>query len=220
MTRQLPASIIKEAHHYGHKTCYQQGQSIHLRGDAKPGLSIILNGLVKVGNFDLEGRYQLTALLKTGDTFGEFTLFTQLPRTHNSSAFSDCEILLINQTQFEYWLKDKPEIAALMLTNISQKLHSALEALDDIKRLPVHIRLAKVIIALCIEQETTTLTLRQSDCAEFLGLTVLSAHKAIKKLSDLRHVQSHYGTITVPNLAVLQSFVSEHSSLYPLEPNT
>lgn len=215
--RQLPESMLKDAYHYGRMYRYQKGQSIHLRGDTKPGLSIIISGIVKVGNFDLEGRYQLTALLKAGDTFGEFTLFAKLPRTHNSSAFTDCEILLINQTQFNLWISDKPEIAMSMLSNISQKLHTALELLDDIKRLPVHVRLAKIIIALCIEQATFTLKLRQSDCAEILGLTVLSTHKAINKLNNLGLIKSGYGIIEVAELSVLKSFVLEHSSLIQIE---
>ena len=217
--RQLPRHLLKDAYHYGRLQKYQKDQSIFLRGDAKPGLSIIVSGVVKVGNFDLEGRYQLTALLKTGDTFGEFTLFTQLPRTHNSNAFTDCEILLMNQSQFNRWSSDNPEITPYMLTNISQKLHTALELLDDIKRLPVHVRLAKIILTLCTEQESCKLDLRQSDYAEFLGLTVLSTHKAIKKLNQMKLIQSYYGGVKVGNPQQLKNFVSEKSSLLPIEFN-
>ena len=216
--RQLPQSMLDDAHRYGLMQRYKKDQSIHLRGDAKPGLSIIVSGVVKVGNFDLEGRYQLSALLKAGDTFGEFTLFTSLPRTHNSSAFTDCEILLVNQPQFNSWMLDKPEIAQHMLTNISQKLHTVLELLDDIKRLPVHVRLAKVILTLCVEQDTSNLELRQSDYAEFLGLTVLSTHKAIKKLNKMNLIRSFYGGINVDDLEQLKRFVAEQSSLLPVEP--
>ncbi len=216
--RQLPQPMLDEARRYGQMQRYRKGQSIHLRGDAKPGLSIIISGVVKVGNFDLDGRYQLSALLRSGDTFGEFTLFTSLPRTHNSNAFTDCEILLVNQSQFNSWTLDEPDIVQHMLTNISQKLHSALELLDDIKRLPVHVRLAKIILVLCMEQDSTSLKLRQSDYAEFLGLTLLSTHKAIKKLNQLNLIQSFYGGIKVANLKQLKRFIVEHSSLLPVEP--
>ncbi len=215
--RQLPQSMLDVAHEYGRMYRYPKGQLIHTRGDSKPGLSIIVKGVVKVGNFDLEGRYQLTALLKEGDTFGEFTLFTDLPRTHNATAFSDCEIILINQKQFAFWLAKQPIVAQYMLTNISEKLHTVLELLDDIKRLPTHVRLAKVLLSLCIEQETTNLTIRQSDCAELLGLTVLSTHKALKTLNNLELIQSYYGGIAVSELDRLKRFVSKHSSVLPLE---
>ena len=215
--RQLPLHILDQATGYGTRKRYSAGENIHLRGDRKPGLSVVIDGLVKVGNTGFDGAYQLTALLKKGDTFGEFTLFANLPRTHNADAFSDCEIVQLTTQQFEYWVSKEPALVAAMLANVSQKLHSALEMLDDTKRLALPVRLAKMLLALSAEQNSLHLALRQSDCAELLGVTVLSAHKALKVLAKEELLASRYGKIEISDRARLGEYVSAKASLHSLD---
>ena len=215
--RQLPLELLLQAPLYGNQKHYHAGETIHLRGDRKPGLSVIMEGLVKVGNAGLDGGYQLTALLKKGDTFGEFTLFASLPRTHNANAFTDCIVVQLNPSQFEQWMTDCPSLSTAMLANVSQKLHSALEMLDDTRRLSMPARLAKVVMTLASEQNTQVLSLRQSDCAEMLGVTLLSAHKALNKLTQKGLLSSHYGKIEILDATALTAFVEQESSLQELK---
>jgi CRP-like cAMP-binding protein len=199
---------------------FAQGHQIHDRGDYKPGLSVVAQGEVKVGNYGLDGQYQLTAILRQGDTFGEFTLFANLPRTHNAQAYTDCEVLHLSERAFDDLIAKYPDFLRFMLASIAVKLHITLERLDDVLRLPTHVQLAKLLFQLSQVQQTNDIKLRQSDCAERLGVTVLSAHKAIKKLLALELITTSYGMIHISNLEQLALWLEDHLSLLPLHNHT
>ena len=65
---------------------YHDGQMVHSRGDTKPGLSIVKTGAVQAGVYDIDGTYIISSTLGPGHSFGEFTMFADLPRTHDMTA--------------------------------------------------------------------------------------------------------------------------------------
>ena len=141
----MEESLLSLCNQFGTPTEYENGAMIHNRGDLKPGLSIVLAGQVKVGNYGVDGNYQLTTVMERGDTFGEFTLYASLARTHHAQAMSDCNVLQINESRFRKLEVAHPEVGVFLTRNLAIKLHATLERLDDILRLPTHVQLAKLI---------------------------------------------------------------------------
>ncbi len=184
---------------------YQNGQTIHLKGNNQSGLSIVCTGSVQIGNYDLKGRYQHRATLHPGATFGEATLFNHVNRTHNATAGEDCSVIQMNKSQFNACAQHEPFLIPFLLRSISAKLNFALEQLDDITRLPSHVRLAKLLLTHC--DEDGLVLLNQSEVADLLNLTVLSCHKALKKLAHDALVRTSYRKIHIVDTAALQNFV-------------
>ncbi|MFT6284759.1 MAG: CRP-like cAMP-binding protein [Arenicella sp.] len=190
---------------------YSDGCTIHNRGELKLGLSIIYCGQVKIGNYGLDGKYQHTATLSKADTFGEFTLFNNLPRTHHAMAVGATKVIQMSAAQFNQCSKGTPELSAYLLSSMGLKLHIALERLDDIQRLPTYIRLAKILLQHTDKQGHVDL--RQKDLAEQLGITVLSCHKSIKKLAALTLLKTSYGSIHINNITDFTLWLEEKMSL-------
>ena len=190
---------------------YADGCTIHNRGEVKPGLSIIYSGQVKIGNYGLDGKYQHTATLSKADTFGEFTLFNNLPRTHHAMAITETKVIQMSASQFNQCAKECPELSAFLLGSMGLKLHIALEHLDDIQRLPTHIRLAKLLLQHTDKQGRVLL--RQKDLADQMGISVLSCHQSIKKLVDLSLVETSYGAIIIKNVQGLTLWLKEKMRL-------
>ena len=190
---------------------YADGCTIHNRGELKPGLSIIYSGQVKIGNYGLDGKYQHTATLSKADTFGEFTLFNNLPRTHHAMAITETKVIQMSANQFNQCAKECSELSAFLLRSMGHKLHMALEYLDDIQRLPTYIRLAKLLLQHTDKQGSVAL--RQKDLANQLGITVLSCHKSIKKLAALSLVETSYGAINIKNMPDFTLWLKEKMSL-------
>jgi CRP/FNR family cyclic AMP-dependent transcriptional regulator len=197
-----------------------KGTQIHDRGDCKPGLSIVARGQVKIGNYGVDGQYQLATVLQKGDTFGEFTLFADLPRTHNAQALTDCEIYHISETSFHKLSSEHPDILSFLLGSLAVKLHVTLERLDDVLRLPTHVQLAKLLYQACLFNNNNVIKMRQSDCAERLGVTVLSAHKAIKKLIALNLISTSYGAICIEDKGAMAEWLENNLSLLPIQDPT
>jgi len=91
-----------------------------------------------------------------------------------------------------------------------------LELMDDHRRLPTHVRLAKLLYKRCHQNGINSIKLRQQDCAELLAVTVLSLHKALHKLTEIGLVSTSYGAIIVLDKITLEYWLNEHLSLLPV----
>lgn len=208
--------LLESALTFGRCAEYQDNETIHSRGDQLAGLSIVYSGQVKVGNYGLDGHYQLTTILEKGETFGEFTLYANLPRTHNAEAIGKTQVIQMSVSQYNAFIKEYPIAEKMLLSSLANKLHQALENLDDVLRLPTHTRLAKILFKLSKTQQTNTIKVKQNQCAQLLGVTVLSAHKALKKLQKEQLICTAYGVIHIENIDTLQEWLLQRSSILPV----
>jgi CRP/FNR family cyclic AMP-dependent transcriptional regulator len=122
-------------------------------------------------------------------------LFNNLPRTHHAMALSRCKLIQMSENQFDQCAQESPRLSKFLLRLMSLKLHITLEKLDDIQRLSTYIRLAKLLLQHA--DQHGSVKLRQKDIAEQLSVTVLSSHKAIKKLAGLLLIKLSYGAIVI-----------------------
>lgn len=214
----ISLGLLDSAVAYGRVAEYADGEMIHARGDQRPGLSIVFEGQVKVGNYGLDGQYQLTTILEKADTFGEFTLFANLPRTHNAEALNTTKVIQMTVMQYHRFVAAHPDVEKMLLQSLARQLHQALEILDDTRRLPTHARLAKMLYLFSQQQQSTRLQINQKQCAQQLGVTVLSAHKALKKLKHAGLINTAYGVITIIEIPVLYRWLQAQSSILMVDP--
>ncbi len=210
----LPANIIDICETYAVRRLYRDGEQIQARGDRKPGLSIIRSGSVKVGNYGRDGQYFLTRILTLGETFGEFTLFADLPRTHNAEACRDTEIDQISKSSFHQLSTKHPEIKDYLLIALAENLHTALETLDDVRRQPIIVRVAKLLLSYVGNRSGNfNISLTQTVIAESLGVTRLSVHNSLKSLEATGMLVRKYGMVDIKNVSALKAWIADHEEL-------
>lgn len=192
---------------------YQDGQLIHNRGDQKPGISIVVSGAVQVGVYGADGTFVMTSILGPGQTFGEFTLFANLPRTHDITASGETQINQITALAFERLYEEQQQISRALLTTSLVRTHRLLEMMDAIRRLPMRERTAKVLFTLLqTAGGEQSFDYRQSELAYALGVSRTSLNSALKQLRALGLVETGYGQINVPEPERLQRWVATHCS--------
>ena len=64
----MPDDYLDNCMPYGNVKAYAASATIHDRGSKNKGLSIVVSGEVKIGNYGLDGSYQITTILRRGDT--------------------------------------------------------------------------------------------------------------------------------------------------------
>ena len=187
---------------------YSDDQLIHTRGALKPGLSIVRQGAAHVGVNGIDGTFVMVAALGPGECFGEFTLFTELPRTHDISSIGESEIYQLSKTKFETLYQRHPSISHALLKTTLTRTHILLEMLDAIRRLPILERTAKTLLSMSyMLGGSNVLRSRQDGLAYTLGVTRVSLGKALKQLSQLGLIEVGYGKITIQSQAELMSWV-------------
>ena len=212
----MPEELIALCMPFGTCQHYCATQTIHNRGSKNSGLSIVVEGEVKIGNYGLDGSYQITTTLTRGETFGEFTLYASLARTHHAQAINDCRILQISEPAYRRLISSHDIVSTFISRSLAIKLHTVLERLDDMRRLPTHVQLAKLIYQGYLMSNQRLIKLRQSDYAERLGVTVLTAHKALNTLLTLNLIEKKYGGVEIVNTQKLAEYLSDNTSLLPL----
>lgn len=190
---------------------YTNGQLIHVRGELKPGLSIVCSGAAQVGVNGIDGTYVMTAALGAGECFGEFTLFTELPRTHDISSIGDSQVYQISKSKFDALYEREPSISRALLKTTLTRTHILLEMLDALRRLPILERTAKTLLMMFYTLGgLNNIISRQSDFAYTLGITRVSLAKALKQLTELGLIELGYRRITICDHNALANWVDSH----------
>lgn len=214
----LPPDLRKVVEDAAVPIRYHDGQLIQSRGDATPGLTIVRSGAVRIGNIGADGSHLTTVVLGAGQTFGEMTLFGDLPRTFDAQAFGPTTVDHVSQVRFERLLEEHPDLNRFLLQSMALQLHTALEFIDDMRRLPLLVRVAKVLTNMTrFASEKASLETTQGALANTLGVTRVSVANALRELQREGVIARGYGRIEIPDVRALRAWVTERSELSPVQ---
>lgn len=165
----------------------------------------------------MDGRYIQTTVLGAGESFGEFTLFSHLPRTHTAEAIIDCQVDHIPPQTLKTALQQDSKLALELLASLSTRLHRMLEVVDDIQRLPLPVRLAKLLFVLMQPRDGTYwVEHSQEQLAQRIGMTRVSISAALKNLEQEMLIQRHYQRIHILDPQQLQQWLLDKTQTLPL----
>lgn len=197
---------------------YVDGQLVHSRGDQKPGLSMIRSGAVRMCNVGSDGSVVTTAILGPGQVFGEFTLLTDLPRTHDAIAVGATTIDQLGRRAFERAAKSEPELIRMLAASTALRLHSTLEFLDDFRRLPLPVLIAKLLLGMSnAAADETSVRCSHSDLSTTLGVSRVSVGKVLKTLQSAGLIEQCYGRIDISSRRELASWIAERDYLFRID---
>ena len=197
---------------------WKTGQLVHHRGDRSKSFSLIRRGTVNGSNVGLDGSTLTTTILGPGDCYGEFTLFGGLPRTHDVWALEESEIGTISEAAFRALVKQHPVVTEALLTISLRRSYALLEFMDSLRRLPLPVRIAKLLLSQVRQTGSNQVSTRQEALAFTLGVTRTSVNRVLASLEDAGLISRGYGAIQVDDPAVLADWVSERDGVAPLLP--
>lgn len=195
---------------------FQNKATIQNRGDTNLGLNIVREGAVQFGNFTLDGDYTTTAIAGPGFSFGEFTLFAGLPRTHHAQAVGATVIDHITKPAFEKVMDREVGLRRALLSVVTRQFHTALEILEDMRALPLDVRVAKLLMT-ARPPKATRIDITQDTLASALGVTRASINAALGRLQKQGLLERCYGGVEISRPQTLQDWVAERTQLEPLE---
>lgn len=205
----LSTDLVEGLRAAGHQRTLTDGQFVHSRGDLNPALCIIENGAAQAGIYEASGLFTLTSYIGRGHTFGEFTVFTSLPRTHDISALGETTLLEIPASRFNALCDAEPRYLRAMLEATLMRSHMLLEMLHALRSLPRLPRVAKFLLILSPPSATRQiLRFRQSDLAASLGLSRATLNHALSDLSDAGLIERGYGQICIPDRGALVDWLN------------
>lgn len=200
------------------KVRYSDGQLIHSRGDQKHSMCVILSGSVRFSNVGLDGKHVTLGTLTAGDTFGGFTVFTDAPRMFDMHARGETVLNVIERERLDELLLTEPGLSKYIIQMLAQRLLLVLEILDDERRLPLAVRLAKTLLRTPVAgADDAGIAATQKELAAELAVSRVSMAAALKKLREQGLVETSYGRIRIPSRGQLRRWVDEQSQLVIVE---
>ncbi|GAB5501676.1 Crp/Fnr family transcriptional regulator [Pyruvatibacter sp.] len=193
---------------------FTNGQLIQSRGDTRAGLSIIRSGAGQMGVFGEDGTFVMMSVLGPGQTFGEVTLFTDIPRTQDFVAIGPTEIYQLPAARFRALCEDEPGLLETLLSITLARSHFLLDVLDSIRRLPLRERVAKTLYSMDLTAgQHGHIQCRQEDLADMIGISRVSLSKALKDLTALGLIKLGYGSISFPDVEKFRDWVARHCNV-------
>lgn len=196
----------------GNRRKFADGQFIHSRGDRDPGLSIIETGAARTGIYGTDGEFIITSFLGPGHSFGEFTVFTDIPLSHDVSAVGPTTIIRIPSQAFLELGETEPAFLNALMRATLMRSHILLEMLHAIRMLPLVPRVAKFLLILTPPPPAKPkVRFKQSDLAATIGLSRASMNRALTELEALGLIERRYGAIEVRSVDELLAWSRQTS---------
>ena len=188
---------------------YPAGVFVHRAGDQKPGLSVVLQGSVRIGNLTTEGTLNAVMDCGAGFTFGELTSFVERTRTHDVVAISDTRILQIRAAAVRELCTSHPGIALALLHTISARLNLALASLEEFRGNDPQGRLAAVLLRRAGQSPGgDSVRAKQADLAYEIGVSRVTVSKLLAAMEADGLLSRGYGSLRIRDRAALQRFVN------------
>jgi CRP/FNR family cyclic AMP-dependent transcriptional regulator len=189
------------------------GQRLFQRGDPPCGLYAVLEGAVRIGAVNEQGKEALLSLVEPPHWFGEICLFDGQPRTHDAFGVGQCMLLHIPQTALLALLDEQPAHWRQLALLMSQKLRLTFINLEQLSLMPAQARLAHRLLMIAegygqIDEPRRVLQLPQEQLASMLSLSRQTTNQILKDLQGQGILNLGYGEIEILDAARLRALAT------------
>ena len=173
------------------ETRFAKGQLIFARGDAGDTLYLIAEGRVRLAVATEEGRELSFQVAGEGDLFGEIAVLDGGPRSAEAVALAPTRLYGLRRDDFRRLQASSPAIAEAVVICLCARLRDLSERLETIALHPLHVRLARFLLAALAGRELTAgrrvpleLGISQGELALLLGATRSKTNGALETLES------------------------------------
>jgi CRP/FNR family cyclic AMP-dependent transcriptional regulator len=99
---------------------YPKGAVLFEKGDVGDSLYIILSGRVRIYTRDAQNNEITIRYLS--EMFGEFAVLDQKPRSASASAADDLEVLVLQRSDFNAFLRERPLVGLSMMRSLVERV--------------------------------------------------------------------------------------------------
>lgn len=196
-----------------------KGEYVFLECDQPRNLYVVVKGEVKLLKQTEDGRETIVEMAYPGEIFGEEAIFDGQPYPMTAQALSDVELLAISRTDFFTFLRDNPDLALEIMTELGTRLREAQNTIRALAMERVEWRIARVLLMLSrkagiVEADGVSidLPLTRQDIADMAATTVETTIRVLSNFKKMGLVETEKGKIILRDKKHLEEMVSEGCS--------
>jgi CRP/FNR family transcriptional regulator len=159
----------------------ERDEFIVSEGEAVPALYLVLSGAVKVFKTSADGKEQILAFVRPGETFNEAAFFNGGISPASAQAISPVVLLGITRADMEAVLRRRPQVALNVIGVMAKKLREMISLVEELSFKRVIGRIAGIILEYAGDSGGR---LTQRDMAAMAGTAREVVGRALKTLED------------------------------------
>lgn len=201
---QLPDDVVDQLVAISKSKHLAKGQRLHAKNDPPEGLYCVIKGKIRVSNVSQEGREMVLTWLEPGSWFGEISLFDGLPRTHDSHAETETELLMIPTASFHELLEKRTDLYPHFMRLLCGRIRATFALIDETGSLSLKGQLAKRLLLLANrfgqqidEARKEHISISQETLAHMLNSSRQTVNKLLQELQQEKIISVHYGQISI-----------------------
>ena len=195
---------------------FAKGEYIFLECDQPRNLYVVVKGEVKLLKQTEDGRETIVEMAYPGEIFGEEAVFDGQPYPMTAQALDDVELLSISRGDFFSFLRDNPDLALEIITELGARLREAQNTIRALAMERVEWRIARVLLMLSRKAGVTEpdgvsidLPLTRQDIADMAATTVETTIRVLSNFKKMGLVDTEKGKIILRDRKHLEEMVSE-----------
>lgn len=115
------------------KESYKPGDFIFFEGDIENHFYIVENGVVSIFTKDNTGKKIPISEIVDGESFGEFALISNSPRSATAQAVTDVNLVKVSEEGFKELMSELPPWAESMLKSFVERLQNMTEKIRELE---------------------------------------------------------------------------------------
>jgi CRP/FNR family cyclic AMP-dependent transcriptional regulator len=126
-----------------------RGEVLFREGEPGESCYWVMKGALKISVSSSKGEERVFALLGPGSVVGELAILDDRPRSATATAFSDTNLTVLKRAALRTYLRKNPSVWSDLVAILVGRLREADKALSADSFLPLHARVARVLLGLC-----------------------------------------------------------------------
>lgn len=189
-----------------------EGEVLFEQGDEGDALYAIIAGSLEFSILSREGRKLSLDVMRPGALFGEIALFDPGLRTATVTALERSRVRGVKNADVLAAIRETPSLGIDMIQLAGQRMRWMSSQLNEQVFLPMSARLARKILYLTIDgpDHLATLTLSQSELAEFVGATREAVSKTLSTWRRAGVIDASRGGVKVLDREALRVMADLH----------
>ena len=192
---------------------YKKDMLLFLEGEPGEAFYFVKKGKVKVYRSYPDGREHIISILGEGDVFAEVTLFSNMSYPASASAYDDCTIGFIRNSDMEHLITEAPSMALELIKVMSQKLIFAQQKIRDLTFADVFARTAAELLKLSEQYGEKdgkgvriTVEFSRQQLAELVGTTRETISRVISKFKKEKSICEDGNNIIITDMDKLMEW--------------
>ena len=185
------------------------------KGAAGESMMAVVTGEVKISAPAADGREIVLAMMGEGEVFGEIALLDGCDRTADTTAVTNCVLLVVHRRDFLPFLNTHPQVAIRLLRVVCQRLRRTTEQVEDLLFLNLPSRLAKKLLSLSganedrVRDRAPIIRQSQREIGNLVGLSRESINKQLSRWQKESLLTLRDGMIVLNDLDSLREIAEE-----------